>query len=228
MAKLLKNTINLGGHVITLWSFVPAAAQTAITAGLSAVTAYFGYQELGVARAIFLATGVMAFGMTVTFLWFRLAQIVGTFQRLTLLAFTVPNAAIDAQHGKVKGINVQCLLRNDSQMMMFYRLKRAHNSFERIGPKGTSVERNVVPISPGGTATINLATIEDIPFPDKKTKRIEGEIEMEVEYGSAIDDLRFLLHYTTGMQVAFSPLPNSKEFRIDSANTLKIFEHSKA
>lgn len=226
MANILKKTIDLGGYATTLWSLVPATAQTTITTGLTIVTAYFGYQELGLARAIFFATGVMAFGMATTFLWFRISQIAGTFQRLSIIGIYVPNASVESQ--RAKAINTQVAVRNDSQMMMFYRLRRMHHSFNRIGPKESTVDKNIVPLSPGGTATINFATVEDVPFPDKKHKLVSGEHDIEIEYGSAIDDLKFLLHYRADLQVVFSPIQNSKEFRIDSMGALKLFEHKRA
>ena len=47
MANFLKRTVDVGGYATTLWTFVPAATQTAITTVLSGMTAYFGYHELG-------------------------------------------------------------------------------------------------------------------------------------------------------------------------------------
>jgi hypothetical protein len=195
---------------------------------LSGMTVYFGYQELGIARAIFLATGVMAFGMSIVFFWARISQMLSTFQRLSMLGVAVPGASIDAPKGKVTGINLQCILRNDSQMMMFYRLKRVHHTFERIGPKDTGVDQNVVvALTPGNPAPINFATIEDVPFPDKKVKRISGNFDLEVEYGPAIDDLKFELQYKSDLSVVFNPIPNSKEFRIDLGASMKLFKHSR-
>ena len=104
MANFLKRTVDVGGYATTLWTFVPAATQTAITTVLSGMTAYFGYHELGIARAIFLATGVMAFGMCVVFLWLRISQMVGTFQRLSIMGIYVAQAAMDPTKTKVSGI----------------------------------------------------------------------------------------------------------------------------
>jgi hypothetical protein len=230
MAKWFRKSIEAGGHVTTVWSFIPAALQTSVTAGLSGVTAYFGYQELGIARAVFLATGVMAFGLTVTFLWLRISQILGIYQRLSVGALGVPNVALDSSQKptKVSGINIQCVLRNDSQVLMFYQLKRVRNVMESRVPATHTVDHNIVTIPPnGGTQVINFATIEDIPFPDKKELRTSGNVELEVAYGRAKDELDFLFRYTSDLQVVFSKLPGSKNYRVDAVSSVTGFEHSK-
>jgi hypothetical protein len=150
MAKWLNKSVNIGGHITTVWSFVPAATQTAITTALSGMTVYFGYQELGIARSIFLGTGVMAFGMSVVFFWARISQMLSTFQRLSVAGFVVPNSGIDAPKNKISGINVQCIIRNDSQQLMFYKIKRMHQLIESKGAKDHSVDRNAMTISPNG------------------------------------------------------------------------------
>ena len=70
-----KNTVEWGGNFSNVWGLLPAAWQTFVTAGFTAVTAWFGFKEVGVAQAIFYASGVLAFGMTTVFLSLRIAQI---------------------------------------------------------------------------------------------------------------------------------------------------------
>lgn len=231
MANFFKKTIDLGGTVVTVWSFVPAAIQTTITTALSGVTAYFGYQQLGLARCIFYATGVMAFGMTVVFLWARLSQMLGIFHRLFPATVVVPNVSIDVAKGKVNGINTQLILMNTSQQLMFYRLRRANGTYEGVGPKSRDVDQNIIAIAPNnGTQTINFATVQDVSFPSKKEKdrRLAGYLDLELEYGPAVDDLKYLFKYGAEIHVVFNAIPNSKEFRVDAATSLKKLEHSKA
>jgi hypothetical protein len=225
-----KKSFEIGGHVTTFWTFVPAAVQTAISAGLSAVTGYFGYQELGIARAIFLATGVMAFGMMITFLWMRISQISGVYQRISVMAFGVPNFGLDVLRAPtvVTGLNMQCLLRNDSQVLMFYQLKRAGNVMERRVPANTKVDNNIVVIPPnGGAQIINFATIENIPFSSKKELVMSGSIDMLVAYGPAKDDLCFLFHYAADTHIVFAKTPDGKNHAANMVTSITAFEHSK-
>ena len=228
MGSFLKKTIDIGGYVTTVWSFVPAATQTVITTALSGATAYFGYQELGIARSIFFASGVMAFGLASIFFWVRIFQMVGTFHRLTLINLYVANASLDTSKTKVTAINVQGTLRNDSSMLMFYRLHRIHHQIETVGPKDPAVDSSVIVLSPAGSYAINLATVENVAFPDRKKKILQGNFDLEIQYGPAIDDLRFMLHVESKMGIAFNQQPNSpKEYRIDSSMSFRKLEHSR-
>src|SRR5258708_1100347 len=98
---MLKKTIHWASTLSSPSPLLPAAAQTVATGVLSAVTAYFGYYEVGIARAIFFASGVMAFGMTIVFLWLRISSILGVFQRMSVAAIAIPNVAVDSQKGQV-------------------------------------------------------------------------------------------------------------------------------
>lgn len=233
MAGFFKRSLEWGGNITNLWIFVPAAWQTAITAALSAVTAYFGYKDFGIAQAVFYASGVMAFGMTVVFLWLRISSLVGVFQRISLVAIAVPNVALDSPRPGhpigVKGINMQCVLRNDSQVLLFYRLRRIANMMEQRVPPTHPLDRNIVIIPPNGAMQpINFATIEDIPFASRKDPRISGHVDIEVEYGPAADELDFLFHYAADIQVVFSPMSDTKRHRVDAVTSIKVFEHRKA
>jgi hypothetical protein len=77
--KGLKGTIDLGGTVVSawsvLWTFVPAAWQTAATLALTGAAVYLGIPQVGAAWAIFIASGVLAFGMTTVFLTLRISQL---------------------------------------------------------------------------------------------------------------------------------------------------------
>lgn len=229
MAKgIFSKTIDLGGHATTIWSFVPVATQTAVVGLITTVTAYFGFRDMPVATAIFYTIGVLAFGMTFVFLWIRISQMVSVYQRLSIPGMVVASAAIPPPGTKVGGINVQVMLKNDSQVQMFYRIKRTHNMFERIGPTLTDRHDSIIPISPnGGTSGVNFGTVENIPFPDKKKKIIDGVFELEIEYGSEIDELKYLLYYKANMQVAFSPVPGSPKYEIASGVGVKNYEHSR-
>lgn len=226
-----RRSVDIGGHVTTLWSFVPVAVQTAITGALTAVTAYFGYYEVGIARAIFYASGVLVFGMTFVFLWLRIASIIGIFRRLSIAAFQVPNAGVDkSKNGKVlslSGLNAQMVLRNDSQQLMYYRLRRTAHSLEGKVPISPGTDKSVIIIPPnGGMQVVNFATIEGI-VTSSKDSRFKGHVDVEVEYGSSMDDLDYLFHYAADYQVVFTPMPGSNEFRIDQIASVRALEHSK-
>ncbi|WP_426525628.1 hypothetical protein [Bradyrhizobium sp. McL0615] len=231
MASFFKRAIEVGGHATTVWTFIPAAVQTAITAALSGVTAYFGYHELGIARAIFLATGVMAFGLSVVFLWVRLSQMLGMYHRLSLASIGTPNVSLDSEQKPttITGITFQCVLRNDSQAVMFYQLRKTNIVLEQRVPSQRAVDDNVVVISPfGGTQSISFATIENIPFQNRKDLRISGQIEIEIAYGPAKDDLKFLFLYAANVQVAFGKNPSQKNHSVVGGTSITKYEHTKA
>lgn len=203
---------------------------------VTGVTAWFGFQELGKAQAIFYAMGVLAFGLTCVFLWLRITSIVGIFRRLSVAALQIPNAAVDGSKNNqvtlLNGINIQAVLRNDSQLLMFYRLRRANNSIESKVPPKHAVDRTVLIVPPnGGVSVINMATIEDVR-PKNKDGRFDGHLELEVEYGPAEDSLDYLLRYVADIQIVFGAkpgaAPNTKEFQYTWVNSIRQLEHLKA
>jgi len=187
-----KSILDVGGHASTLWGILPAAWQTFITAGLTTVTAYFGFKEVGWAWALFLSSGVLAFGMTTVFLSLRISQILGVFQRITIVNFGISSIFLNEKEVEIDLLNMNYVLRNDSQRPMFYKLTRGLVTIERQGQISTTVDPTVIVIPAfGGTQLINLATVEDIPAP--KDRPPEGDIEVELDYGSDPEHLDFHL-----------------------------------
>jgi len=237
----VKSTVDFGGNVTSLWGLLPAAWQTFVTAGFTAVTAYFGFKEVGWAWAIFLSSGVLAFGMVTVFLSLRISQILGVFQRLTVAGFGISSIVLNDEDTEIDHLNLHCILRNDSQRPMFYKLKRAHASMERRGQASDAVDSNVIVIPAyGGIQSINFSTIEDIPF--AKRKGPEGQLELEIDYGSSSDSLEFHLREVVQLGISiFSTTPVSKKNKNRRPSTpppgpkqaqlftqIKVLEHSRA
>jgi hypothetical protein len=160
-ANPLRNVVELGGNDYTLWGLLPAAWQTFITAGFTAATAWFGIPEVGLARAIFYSSGVLAFGMTTVFLSLRIAQILGMFQRLALASFGITSIILSSDETQIEHLNLFVVLRNDSQRPMFYRLRRMHAVMERRTPISETIDDKNVIIIPalGGIQQVNFSTI---------------------------------------------------------------------
>jgi hypothetical protein len=235
-----KNLVEWGGNTYTLWGRLPAAWQTFITAGFTAATAWLGIPEVGLARAIFYSSGVLAFGMTTVFLGLRIGQILGMFQRLSLASFGISSTTLNTDDTKIEHLNLFVVLRNDSQRPMFYRLKRMHVVLERTTPVSETVDDKNIIIIPafGGTQQVSFSTIEKVPLP--KTKAPEGSIEVEIEYGSSAADLDFQLREVVTMGISiFSTMPiqgNGKsknrqqvgQKQVQLMTAIRVLEHSKS
>jgi hypothetical protein len=199
---------------------------------LTVLTAYFGARDTNIAEAIFLATGVLAFGMTVVFLSIRISQLIGIFQRLSVGTLGISAVSLDKNHPThINHINIFCTLRNDSQRLMFYRLRRSYHSLGRQTPISDQVDQTVVIIPAfGGIQQVNLATIEKVPLIKAIGTTVSpgpaGTIELEVEYGPERDELEYLMHYKADIQVGISTPIGSKEQRAEMTSALKVLEHT--
>lgn len=238
MARWVRNTVEVGGNVTTLWGLLPAAWQTLVTAGLTALTAWFSSHEVGIGQAIFYSSGVLAFGMGTVFMSLRISQILGMFQRLTVAGFGISSIVLNDADREIDHLNLNCILRNDGQRPMFYKLKRIHVTMERQGPASSNVDSTVIVIPAfGGTQSINFPTIEDIPIP--KDRAPEGQLELEIDYGPDADALEFHLRQVIALGIAiYSTTPVAKKNRNKGLPPgpkqaqlfpqVKVMEHSRA
>jgi hypothetical protein len=193
---------------------------------MSGLTAYFGLGEVGKAQAIYYASGVLAFGMCCVFLSLRIAQILGMFQRLSVAAVGVGNFSMNQNQTVITHLNAAFTLRNDSQRIMFYKLKRVHLSIETIGPKDLSVDESLVIIAPfGGIQSVNCATLQNIPAP-KGGPAPTGHLEVQVLYGDDKDSLHYLFTYKAVVNVLLMKV--NKELQATMSTQLKLLHHERA
>lgn len=225
MAKLFKKSVEWGNNFSNVWGLLPATWQTGMVGVMSGLTVYLGLGEVGKAQAIFYASGVFAFGLGCVFLSLRISQILGMFQRLSIIHTHVNGWSFNnlANPTQITFLNGGFVLRNDSQRIMFYKLKRVHLSIETIGPKNSNVDESVVPISPfGGTQGVNCASIINIPF-DLKKSAPEGTLEVQILYGDSKDSLDYLLTYKATVHVALTKV--NKDWQASLPNQLKLLHH---
>ena len=225
MANFFKRSIEWGGSFTTAWGLLPATWQTAATAAMSGIAVYFGLKEVGIAQAIFYASGVLAFGMSVVFLSLQISQILGMFQRLSISHIGILNVSLLKNNTEVSHLNAFFLLRNDSQRMMFYKLKRAYLSIDTRGPTNPDVDRGLIIIPPfGGSQSVNLATIQSITI-NKDRPAPAGVLEVEVEYGDEEDNLEYLFHYIANIQLLIGKQGNDYVAQLGAS--VKLIEHSR-
>lgn len=242
--KGLKGTIDLGGTVVSawsvLWTFLPAAWQTGATLALTGAAVYLGIPQVGAAWAIFIASGVLAFGMTTVFLTLRISQLIGMFQRLSVPAYGISSISLSDNQSEIEHVNFNAQLRNDSQRPMFYRLKRMHVVVEQRTGVSETVDPNIIIIPAfGGTTGLNFATIQHIPL-HKGGSGPQGQVELEVEYGPSADELTYLLRQVVTLGMGLSAVPGAggivktkqknapmAQMQAQLFTQIKILEHSK-
>jgi hypothetical protein len=230
----LKKPFEWGSNAASAWGLLPATVQTAATAMLAGATGYFGLLEVGIAQAIFYASGVFAFGMTTIYLSLRISQILGQFQRLSIPQIGISSASMDKKPNsdEIEHLNMFFILRNESQRPMFYKLRRTQHNLGQRSPIADGVDESIVIIpATGGIQQVNLPTIQKVPLGkkvgDQPVPAPAGTIEVDVDYGPASDELDFHLHYKATIQVAITQPLGSKEKRAELMSSLKILKHTK-
>jgi hypothetical protein len=116
---------------------------------------------------------------------------------------------------------------------MFYRLKRAHAILARQSQIGDAVDQNILIIPAfGGVQYVNLSTIEHVPLPPKKPDDQpppgpKGSIELEVDYGPAIDQLIYHLRQVVETQIGLFTTSAQKkpQYQVQLNTQVKILEH---
>jgi hypothetical protein len=227
MANPIKKLWDWTGSATTAWGILPSTWQAGATGALSAVTGWLGYKEAGLAQAIFLAAGVFAFGMAAIFFALRVAAITGLFQRLSIPGVGVHTAAM-GKGQSIAVLSLNCVLRNDSQRLMFYRLKRATSSVARQVGSNNSVDKNIIIIPPnGGTQTVFFSSIENIPYKNGGAAP-SGSIELDVEYGPSADDLKYVFSYGADVQIGIAKNKAKNETQLTVVSSVTTYIHSRA
>src|SRR5258708_4377519 len=125
--RFIKGALTWAGHGTTLWGLLPTPWQAGIVTALGAVTAYFGYQAGGLAWAIVLTTAVFAFVMMGIYFALGIASRVSVFQRISISKLAISDIRVTGDNPdnyKIEVINLIATVKNDSQRLVFYRIRR--------------------------------------------------------------------------------------------------------
>jgi hypothetical protein len=155
MGKFFKTVWDFISGASTLWGFMPAAWQTVLVTASTAVTGYFGWQNLSPFYAIIGAAAVFALTMIGVFLATAMSQMGSTFEKLTVESINLFNPMIHQdKNGRNKKITLlrnltfECVLKNHSPHIIYYQLKRATHSMAGQTILGEPKLSSLVSIAP--------------------------------------------------------------------------------
>lgn len=208
----------------TLWGLLPTTWQAAITTAATGVTGYFSYQEWGgVTWALLTSSAVFAMTSIGFWIWFGVTRLVSVFERLTVDQIAVVQAILheekDGRNKKrwlIKGLTLECHLRNHSPLTLYFKPKRIGHSMAGKTCSGSPKIMDQVSIVPPQTnQRILLATLPDIEIGDDQ---LIGHIDLEILYGPAKDDLRYLFLYESepGMSVFINQKTGKGEIKLSA------------
>jgi hypothetical protein len=178
----------------TIWGFLPSAWQSAIVSAVSAMTAYLGFEYGGLLFAMLSGGAMFAFGMAGAYYTILLNRQTSIFERFGVDQIAVIQASIvgnkEKQEFFIHGLTLEVHFMNYSERSIWMQVRRAHHS---IGGQTTDSEPSkLISIIPArGVQKLNLATLPDIKVIDP----INGSIDLEILYGPAQDELKFLFYY---------------------------------
>jgi hypothetical protein len=217
------------GHGSTVWTFLPTAWQGAVTTALTVVTGYFGYQSGGVFFALVGGTIVFACCCAAAYFVLRVARLMSVFERVSIVAVGIQDGGFsDEPNHRVTYLTMNFVLKNDSERLVFYRIRRAHNELSGKVHPGAGVDRNILILQVGASATVGLPTLKDIALPGGDVRTApEGRLEVEIEYGPFVDDLCYLMRYVsqTGLGVVFNK--ETKSAQLNMAASVQELTHEK-
>lgn len=206
-------------------------SRTQISGALGGLTVILGLPTLGFAQAIFLGTGVAAFTMAAIYFFVRLSAIAGVFQRLSVESFGFLQLAFDPATSTLTHINLMAKLKNDSQRLLFYRLRRAYVSIAKQTSADHKVDENVLIIAVGGTAQIQFSTIGNVQMAFGGGEAPKGVLELEVEYGSTPEHLPYLFRHVAEIHLvgSLSDQPGgTKALALAPITAIRQLEHKRA
>lgn len=198
----------------------------AAIAALTAVTEYYGYPQLGLARSLYYSSGVIAFGMLSFFCYLRIQQMIGIYRRISVPNVAVRSVVLDKSENEIQNIILGLDLRNDSQQPIFYRLRRANAKLaDRALASDLIDDKNTFIISPfGGLVSINLGSILGVPLRERTPS---GIVELELDYGGVDGELSYHLHYKAVVHVMIVIPIGTKQKQAQMIAEVSKFEHTK-
>jgi hypothetical protein len=202
---ILKRGLETLGHGSTIWTFLPTAWQGVVTTGLTAVTGYFGYLTGGMFYA--LVGGAIVFACCCAAIYFivRLSIFMGVFERVSITAVGIQDIGLKEDPNRLTHITMFFLLKNDSQRLVFYRLRRAHNELAGKVHPSAGVDRSILILQTAAEVPVTLPTLEDFALPEESgIGAPEGRLEVEIEYGPSRDDLCYLIRYVGATALGIS------------------------
>ncbi len=189
----------------TLWGFMPAAWQTVLVTGATTLTGYLGWQSAGPFYACIGAAGVFALSMIGVFLATAMPKLTGVFEKLTVEQINIFNPILqqdkDGRNRKVsilRNVTFECVLKNHSQQMVYFQIKRASQSMAGktiVGEPKLSPLICIVP--PFSYQRIILQSLPDITVSDGMI----GLIDLEILYGEEKNNLEYKFIYESTPQL---------------------------
>jgi hypothetical protein len=121
------------------------------------------------------------------------------------------------------GIMFKCLVMNMSQTRTIYiAVRRADASLQgRTNPDPILKDQSVI-VPPCGEFAVTAAAVPDMDV----SKEIKGKLEVEIAYGGAPDDLRYLLSYVLEPRIDIKNLTDTAAQILFTGPLIK-YEHKK-
>jgi hypothetical protein len=218
LAKGIKRLWDLGNGALTLWGIVPSPWQAVIIAMLGSVTGWAGYR-IGLFAGILGGLGAVVLCLMALYYRTLLVQQNTVFERILVknIGFASISFGDDLKNNpEISAITFKVDFSNDSQRLIFYRIRRANCSLAGKVNQDADINPSYVGILPiGSPQGIMLATIHDVKLPHNGGTGPQGKLELEIEYGSTRDKLDCLFRYVAepqlGLWVEIEPTPQVRQ-----------------
>jgi hypothetical protein len=224
--RRIKPALDATGYGQFLWGLLPATWQTAISTGLTAASAYLGYQSGGLFYALLGGVACFAFCMVAIHQWININRLTSVYHRLHVGELGLANVAAAKDPFRIPALTMQVQLKNDGARPIFFRLHRASHSLAGRTNDAGGVDPGLMILPENSPQQIVLATLSDIPI----TGEVGGEgpkarIEIEIDYGPSGDNLAYRMHYIANIQLGIMATEESAAFTLMGG--VKVLTHTR-
>lgn len=190
--------LGLPGDLDTFLKFIGISSGTGILSG------YLQFQSGGsIAWMFMFALAGAAFTMVILYYYFLAKKLLSVFQRVSVKEVRILQAGMKGEPSApiLHHLTFQPVLRNHSDQIMYFKIRRALNVVNGVVRPGNSITGMVEVIQANAEQPFILATLPDILVVPGTAP--SGTIELEILYGSSPDKLPYLFSYTgeTAIQI---------------------------
>lgn len=191
---MFKRVLDYLGYGSTIWAILPGSWQSALAAGAALVTGILGYETGGLFYAVLGAGAMFAFVMAGAYYSILLNRQTSVFEGLSISNVDIHNFFQKSDDPRtIQAITLLAGIKNHCERPMYYRLRKSMCSIADRINQNAGIERTTGILPPGEPGQITFSTLQNIPLPPPGAQPPKGRIELEIEYGSAADNLHYLM-----------------------------------
>lgn len=126
---------------------------------------------------------------------------------------------------KISHLTIECLLRNNSERTIFFKIRRESHSMEGKINTNTPTFDQVFVVPARLTAPLFLATLPEFEITPPNAPK--GYVDLEILYGPSEETLRYLFRYEGEMQLAVSHDQKTGQIMLTMITAIKKYKHER-